>query len=57
MVLNEDQKRAAAAVKAAMDCLLYTSKISNELWNEVRERPDGKLVLVTAINPTPARCV
>ena len=32
----------------------YKAKISNELWNEVRERPDGKLVLVTAINPTPA---
>lgn len=28
----------------------YKAKISNELWNEVRERPDGKLVLVTAIN-------
>lgn len=32
----------------------YKAKISNELWNEVRERPNGKLVLVTAINPTPA---
>ena len=32
----------------------YKAKISNELWNELRERPDGKLVLVTAINPTPA---
>ena len=32
----------------------YKAKISSELWNEVRERPDGKLVLVTAINPTPA---
>ena len=32
----------------------YKAKISNELWNEVKERPDGKLVLVTAINPTPA---
>ncbi len=32
----------------------YKAKISNELWNEVGERPNGKLVLVTAINPTPA---
>ena len=32
----------------------YKAKISNELWDEVKERPDGKLVLVTAINPTPA---
>ena len=24
------------------------------LWEKVKDRPDGKLVLVTAINPTPA---
>ena len=28
------------------------AKISDELWNKVKDRPDGKLVLVTAINPT-----
>lgn len=32
----------------------YKAKITDELWNEIKERPDGKLVLVTAINPTPA---
>ena len=32
----------------------YKAKISNELWQEIKDRPDGKLVLVTAINPTPA---
>lgn len=32
----------------------YKAKISNELWREIKDRPDGKLVLVTAINPTPA---
>lgn len=32
----------------------YKAKISSELWEEVKDRPDGKLVLVTAINPTPA---
>ena len=32
----------------------YKAKISNELWEEIKDRPDGKLVLVTAINPTPA---
>ncbi len=31
----------------------YKAKISEELWERVKERPDGKLVLVTAINPTP----
>ena len=32
----------------------YKAKLSEELWNRVKEEPDGKLVLVTAINPTPA---
>ena len=32
----------------------YKAKLSDEAWNNVKDRPDGKLVLVTAINPTPA---
>jgi formate--tetrahydrofolate ligase len=32
----------------------YKAKLSDELWSEIKDRPDGKLVLVTAINPTPA---
>ena len=32
----------------------YKAKISDELWESVKDREDGKLVLVTAINPTPA---
>ncbi|MDO4167659.1 MAG: formate--tetrahydrofolate ligase, partial [Eubacteriales bacterium] len=32
----------------------YKAKLSDELWDKVKEQPDGKLVLVTAINPTPA---
>ena len=32
----------------------YKAKLTDELWEQVRDRPDGKLVLVTAINPTPA---
>lgn len=32
----------------------YKAKLSNELWDQIKDRPDGKLVLVTAINPTPA---
>lgn len=32
----------------------YKAKLSNELLDQVKDRPDGKLVLVTAINPTPA---
>ena len=32
----------------------YKAKISEEYIQSVSERPDGKLILVTAINPTPA---
>lgn len=32
----------------------YKAKLTDELWDRIKERPDGKLVLVTAINPTPA---
>ena len=32
----------------------YKAKISDEYLNSIQDRPDGKLILVTAINPTPA---
>jgi formate--tetrahydrofolate ligase len=32
----------------------YKAKFSDELWEKVKDRKDGKLILVTAINPTPA---
>lgn len=32
----------------------YKAKLSDELWEQVKDRENGKLVLVTAINPTPA---
>lgn len=32
----------------------YKAKLSNELMERVKEHKDGKLILVTAINPTPA---
>ncbi|MBQ8632463.1 MAG: formate--tetrahydrofolate ligase [Lachnospiraceae bacterium] len=32
----------------------YKAKISEELMEKIKNNPDGKLVLVTAINPTPA---
>lgn len=32
----------------------YKAKVSKELWARVKDYQDGKLVLVTAINPTPA---
>ncbi|MBZ4646742.1 MAG: formyltetrahydrofolate synthetase [Clostridia bacterium] len=32
----------------------YKAKVTEQLWERVKDRPDGKLILVTAINPTPA---
>ena len=32
----------------------YKAKISDEFIDSIQDRPNGKLVLVTAINPTPA---
>jgi formate--tetrahydrofolate ligase len=32
----------------------YKAKIDLKAWDQWQERPDGKLILVTAINPTPA---
>ena len=51
-------KEVAAAYGIGEDDLelygKYKAKITDELWNEMKDRKDGKLVLVTAINPTPA---
>lgn len=51
-------KEVAAKLNIAEDDLefygKYKAKLSDELWDKVKDRPDGKLVLVTAINPTPA---
>lgn len=51
-------KEVAAAYGITEDDLelygKYKAKITEELWNEIKDRKDGKLVLVTAINPTPA---
>lgn len=32
----------------------YKAKLTDELWDRVKDCPNGKLILVTAINPTPA---
>ncbi|MBP3703441.1 MAG: formate--tetrahydrofolate ligase, partial [Lachnospiraceae bacterium] len=51
-------REVAAAIGVEEDDLdfygKYKAKLTDELWNKVKDRPDGKLVLVTAINPTPA---
>ncbi len=51
-------KDVAASIGIAEDDLelygKYKAKISDDLINRVKDNPDGKLILVTAINPTPA---
>ena len=32
----------------------YKAKVSFDLWDKIKGNPDGKLILVTAITPTPA---
>ena len=32
----------------------YKAKLTDELWDKIKDNKDGKLILVTAINPTPA---
>jgi formate--tetrahydrofolate ligase len=32
----------------------YKAKIASHVWDRVKDRPDAKLILVTAISPTPA---
>lgn len=32
----------------------YKTKLTDSLWQQVKDKKDGKLILVTAINPTPA---
>lgn len=51
-------KEVAASIGIQEDNLelygKYKAKLTDELWEEIKDRPNGKLVLVTAINPTPA---
>ena len=51
-------KEVAASIGIKEDDLelygKYKAKLSNDLWEQIKGRPNGKLVLVTAINPTPA---
>ncbi|MBQ1461961.1 MAG: formate--tetrahydrofolate ligase [Selenomonas sp.] len=54
----QDIRRIAEKLNISEDELelygKYKAKISLETWQRIKDRPNGKLVLVTAINPTPA---
>lgn len=51
-------KEIAAQLNISEDCLefygKYKAKLGKEVAESVKDRKDGKLILVTAINPTPA---
>lgn len=61
-IAREAQKQPIQEIGAKLgieskDLLPYghdKAKVSQEFINSVQDRPDGKLILVTAINPTPA---
>lgn len=56
-VLEPIQKVAAAIGISEDDLELYgkyKAKLADELIERTKDNPDGKLILVTAINPTPA---
>ena len=61
-IAREAQKRPIQEIGAKLgigsdDLLPYghdKAKVSQSFINSVQDRPDGKLILVTAINPTPA---
>ncbi|MBQ9720971.1 MAG: formate--tetrahydrofolate ligase, partial [Oscillospiraceae bacterium] len=56
----EKQKITAIAAKAGIDETYieqygnYKAKIDCKLLSDLKDKPDGKLILVTAITPTPA---
>lgn len=45
----------AGIPKESIECYgKYKAKISNDYYDKIKDNPDGKLILVTAVNPTPA---
>ena len=52
--ISEVAKRLSIAEEDLEFYGKYKAKLSDELLDRVKDKPDGKLVLVTAINPTPA---
>ena len=52
--IREVAERAGIAEEELEFYGKYKAKLSEEFWDRIKGNPDGKLVLVTAINPTPA---
>ncbi len=55
MLPIEEIAQKAGIAKEYIECYgKYKAKISSSYYDTIKEREDGKLVLVTAVNPTPA---
>ena len=52
--ISEVAKRAGLDIKYVEEYGGYKAKINYDFLRENSDKPDGKLILVTAINPTPA---
>ena len=50
-----DVAKKAGIPEEYIDCYgKYKGKISDKYFNEIKDNKDAKLILVTAVNPTPA---
>lgn len=52
--IGEVAEKIAVPAEALLNYGPYKAKVSSEFVNSVQDRKDGKLILVTAISPTPA---
>ncbi len=52
--ITEVAKRAGIAEEDLELYGKYKAKLSEDFWDKIKDNKDGRLVLVTAINPTPA---
>ena len=53
-VITEIAKKAGVDEKYLEQYGKYKAKVDNRIIEDMKDRPDGKLILVTAISPTPA---
>ena len=52
--INKIAKKANVSEKYLENYGKYKAKINNDIYNDIKDNKDGKLILVTAINPTKA---
>lgn len=52
--INKIAKKANISEKHLENYGKYKAKINNDIYNDIKDNKDGKLILVTAINPTKA---